>query len=318
MQTHKLDYRVVTDGLLFPEGPVALLDGSVLVVEINGGRLIRVHPDGAKTVVAELGGGPNGAAIGPDGACYVCNNGGFNWITESSHPALPTGYLRPHGRADAYSGGSIQRVDLDTGKVTTLYTHCDGVPIMGPNDIVFDAQGDMWFTDHGKTYGRTMDCGAVYHAAVDGSHIRQAIFPMVTPNGCGLSPDERIFYASETETGRLWRWPITGRGEVAKTLWPSPNGGEMVGGATGYQRFDSMAVEANGNICVGTLVTGGITVFSPDGEKLEYWEGPEPYCTNICFGGADMSTAFITVSGTGLLIAASWPRAGLPLLHQRG
>jgi gluconolactonase len=311
MQTNKLDYRVVTDGLLFPEGPIAMADGSVLVVEIHGARLIRVKPDGAKEVVAELGGGPNGAAIGPDGACYVCNNGGFNWITE------PDGYVRPHGRADNYTGGSIQRVDLATGDVSTLYTHCDGVPINGPNDIVFDAQGDMWFTDHGKTYGRIMDCGVVYHAACDGSAIRQAIFPMVTPNGCGLSPDEKTLYVSETETGRLWRWPITGRGEVARRPWPSPNGGEMLGGSTGYQRFDSMALEANGNICVGTLVTGGITVFSPQGEKLEYWQGPEPYCTNICFGGPDLSTAYVTVSGTGLLIAVSWPRPGLPLLHQR-
>lgn len=313
MKVAKLDYRVVTDGLIFPEGPIAMPDGSVLVVEIKGARLVRVLPDGSKQVVAELGGGPNGAAIGPDGACYVCNNGGFHWLTEDIFGV--TGYMRPHGRAHDYTGGSIQRVDLDSGEVTTLYTHCDGVPINGPNDIVFDAAGDLWFTDHGKTYGRQMDLGVVYHAAADGSAIRQAIFPMVTPNGCGLSPDGKIFYATETETGRLWRWPITGRGEVAKRPWPSPNGGELLGQATGYQRFDSFALEENGNICVGTLVTGGITVFSPEGEKLEYWEGPEPYCTNICFGGPDMRTAYITVSGHGLLIAADWPRPGLKLAY---
>lgn len=309
----KLDFRVVTDGLIFPEGPIALADGSVLVVEIKGARLIRVLPDGTKEVVAELGGGPNGAAIGPDGACYVANNGGFHWLSEDIFGV--TGYMRPHGRAHDYTGGSIQRVDLATGEVTTLYTHCDGVPINGPNDIAFDANGDMWFTDHGKTYGRQMDLGAVYHAAADGSAIRQAIFPMITPNGCGLSPDGKTFYATETETGRLWRWPITGRGEVGKRPWPSPNGGELLGQATGYQRFDSFALEENGNICVGTLVTGGITVFSPEGEKLEYWEGPEPYCTNICFGGPDMRTAYITVSGHGLLIAADWPRPGLKLAY---
>lgn len=315
MDIRKLEYRVVTDGLLFPEGPVALSDGSVLAVEIKGGRLIRVRPDGGKEVVAELGGGPNGAAIGPDGACYVCQNGGFNWLSEDIFGVR--GYMRPHGRAVDYIGGSIQRVDLDTGEVTTLYDECDGVPLKGPNDLIFDRNGDLWFTDHGKTYDRVMDSGVVYHAAADGSRIRQAIFPMLTPNGCALSPDEATFYASETETGRLWRWPITGRGEVAKLPWPSPHGGEMLGQATGYQRFDSMAIEECGNICVGTLVTGGITVFSPQGEKLEYWEGPEPYCTNICFGGPDMRTAYITVSGTGLLIAVDWPRPGLRLLHQR-
>lgn len=303
----KLDYRTVTEGLLFPEGPIAMPDGSVLVVEIKGGRLIRVLPDGTKQVAAELGGGPNGAAIGPDGACYVCQNGGFNWITEDD------GYMRPHGQADNYTGGSIQRVDLKTGEVTTLYSECDGVPIKGPNDIVFDAEGNFWFTEHGKTHGRTMDCGAVFYAAADGSFIKQAAFPMVTANGCGLSPDGKTLYVSETETGRLWHWPIIGPGELAKEPWPSPNGGVMVGGASGYQRFDSMALEENGNICVATLVTGGITVFSPEGEKLEYWEGPEPYCTNICFGGEDRKTAWITTSGYGKLIAVDWPRAGLPL-----
>ncbi|MCB2059611.1 MAG: SMP-30/gluconolactonase/LRE family protein [Novosphingobium sp.] len=303
----KLEYREVTDGLLFPEGPIAMPDGSVLVVEIKGGRLIRVQPDGSKEVAAELGGGPNGAAIGPDGACYVCQNGGFNWITEDD------GYMRPHGRADDYTGGGIQKVDLATGKVEMLYDNCDGVPLNGPNDIVFDADGNFWFTDHGKTHGRLMDCGAVYYAAADGSFIRQAVFPMLTPNGCGLSPDGKTLYVSETETGRLWQFPIIGAGEVSKVPWPSPNGGTLVGGPTGYQRFDSMALEASGNICVGTLVTGGITVFSPQGEKLEYHEGPEPYCTNICFGGPDMKTAYVTTSGYGKLIAVDWPREGLKL-----
>jgi len=311
MKTEKLTYRVVTDGLSFPEGPVVLADGSVLVVEIKGGRLTRVLPDGAKQVVATLGGGPNGAAIGPDGAAYVCNNGGFHWLQEPIFGVAA--YDRPHGRAADYTGGSIQRVDLATGAVTTLYTHCDGVAINGPNDIIFDAQGDMWFTDHGKTHDGVMDQGAVYHAAADGSWIRQVIFPMVTPNGCGLSPDGGTLYVSETETGRLWHWPITGKGTVEKAAWPSPNGGRMLGQATGYQRFDSMAVEAGGNICVATLVTGGITVFAPDGEKIEYWQGPEPYCTNIAFGGPDMKTAYITVSGHGLLIAVDWPRPGLKL-----
>ena len=227
MLTGKLNYRVVTDGLIFPEGPICMADGSVLVVEIKGARLIRVLPNGEKQVAAELGGGPNGAAIGPDGACYVCNNGGFNWLQEPIFGVAA--YNRPHGRANDYTGGSIQRVDLATGEVTTLYTHCGDIPINGPNDIVFDANGDLWFTDHGKTYGRQMDCGAVFHAAADGSWIRQVVFPMVTPNGCGLSPDDKTLYVSETETGRLWRWPITGTSEVEKVAWPSPNGGTMLG-----------------------------------------------------------------------------------------
>ena len=80
----------VTDGLRFPEGPVAMADGSVLCVEIRRGTLTRVTPDGRKETVAQLGGGPNGAAIGPDGACYICNNGDA-WAWQEGEEHLPDG-----------------------------------------------------------------------------------------------------------------------------------------------------------------------------------------------------------------------------------
>lgn len=309
MKRMKLGGRQITDGLIFPEGPIAMPDGSVLVVEIKGGRLIRVLPDGEKQVIAELGGGPNGAAIGPDGKCYICNNGGFNWLTADD------GYMRVVGRADAYTGGSIQRVDLDTGAVETLYTHCDGESLKGPNDIIFDGQGGFWFSDLGKQYGRLMDRGAVFYARADGSLITEAAFPVMTPNGLGLSPDNKLLYVSETETSRLWSYAVIAPGELAKEPFPSPNGGKLVGGPGGFQRFDSLAVEACGNICVATLVNGGITVFSPRGEIIEFYEAPEGYCTNICFGGSDLQTAYITLSGYGTLIAVDWPRPGLPLAY---
>ena len=283
-----------------------MADGSVLVVEIKGGRLTRVRPDGELQTVAELGGGPNGAAIGPDGHCYVCNNGGFSWRTDD-------GYSRPTGVPDDYAGGSIQRVNLETGAVETLYTGCDGVPLHGPNDIVFDKQGGFWFTDFGKKFDDRIMNGFLYYGKTDGSLIRCAAKHLLTPNGVGLSPDEKTVYVSETETSRLWQYPVVDTGEVSLEPWPSPNGGRFLYGAAGYQRFDSLAVEENGNICVATLVNGGISVISPDGELLEFHEAPEGYCTNICFGGEDRRTAFITLSGYGQLLAVPWERPGLRL-----
>lgn len=306
MKQLKLEGQLVTEGLRFPEGPVALPDGSVLVTEIAAGRLTRVSPSGALQVVAELGGGPNGAALGPDGRCYVCNNGGFSWRTDD-------GFTRPTGAAADYKGGAIQRVDLSSGVVETLYTHCDGVPLHGPNDIVFDAEGGFWFSDFGKTFEDRILRGAIYYARTDGSFIRRAAHPVLTPNGVGLSPDGRTLYVTETETSRLWSYPVEGPGILGHEPWPSPNGGRLVHGLPGFQRFDSLAVEEGGNICVATLVRGGISVFSPAGELLEFHEAPEGYCTNICFGGADRRTAFVTLSGYGQLFAARWPRAGLPL-----
>src|SRR5690242_15278062 len=125
--------EIVASGLRFPEGPVAMPDGNVILVEIAAGRITRVKPDGSTETVAEPGGGPNGLAIGPDGKLYCCNNGGFNYVERS-------GLLIPHGQADDYSGGRIERIDLATGAVETLYKDGDfGCVLRGPNDIVFDA-----------------------------------------------------------------------------------------------------------------------------------------------------------------------------------
>ena len=81
------DVRVLTEGLRFPEGPVALADGSILLGEIEAGRLARVAADGSTSVAAEVGGGPNGLARGPDGAIYVCNNGGIRRGSAGFDPA---------------------------------------------------------------------------------------------------------------------------------------------------------------------------------------------------------------------------------------
>ena len=175
---------LVTDGLRFPEGPVAMPDGSVIVVEIAAGRITRVAPDGTKTTVAEPGGGPNGLAIGPDGKLYVCNNGGFNYIEKD-------GMLAPDGQPDDFSGGRIERIDIDSGEIEVLYKDGDhGCILRGPNDIVFDKDGGFWFTDHGKTRERERDVTGVFYAKADGSFMEEVIFPLENPNGIGLSPDK--------------------------------------------------------------------------------------------------------------------------------
>ena len=300
------DLKIVAEGLRFPEGPVLLADGSVAVVEIARGTITRVAGDGTVSVIATPGGGPNGMALGPDGALYVCNNGGFVWHEEP-------GMLRPIGTPDDYAGGRIERIDMATGAVTVLYTACNGVGLKGPNDIVFDRSGGFYFTDLGKTRPRDRDQGGVYYAKADGSSITEIAFPMLTPNGIGLSPDERTLYVAETEGGRLWAFDIVEPGKVARHPFPSPNGGRFLFNQAGYHRFDSLAVDADGNICVATLMSGGITVIAPDGRLVRSVPMPDVYTTNICFGGKDLRTAYITLSGIGQLVAMPWPTAGLKL-----
>jgi len=298
----------LASGLRFPEGPVAMPDGSVLVVEIARGTLTRVAPDGTTAVVAKPGGGPNGLAIGPDGRGYICNNGGFDWIEDQ-------GILRPASIVsdETYSGGRIERVDLQSGAVELLYSGSAAEPLNGPNDIVFDTEGGFWFTDLGKYRESTVDRGAVYYAKADGSFIQRVIFPMMTPNGIGLSPDGKRLYVAESQTARLWAFDVVAPGQIRKKPWPSPNGGTLVIGLGGYQVFDSLAVEADGRVCIGTLISGGITVVSPDGSQSEFVALPDPLPTNICFGGADLKTAFITLSSNGKLVSLPWPRPGFPM-----
>jgi gluconolactonase len=301
--------QVVASGLGFPEGPVALPDGSVLCVELRNGRLVRVAEDGAVDVVADLGGSPNGAAIGPDGAVYVCNSGGFCFIDIGFVvPQTPEGVTQP----DDYIGGRIQRVDLETGEWTDLYTEVDGHGLRGPNDLVFDSDGGFWFTDHGKRRARDEDRGGLYYARPDGSSVTEVVYPLEAPNGVGLSPDGRRLYVAETHTGRLWAWELSGPGQLAGTA----NDRTLVAGLPGMQLFDSLGVEAGGNVCVATLVNGGISVISPEGE-VEHLPADgelfDPLVTNICFGGPDHTTAWITLSGSGRLLRCDWPRPGLTL-----
>jgi gluconolactonase len=293
-----VDVEVVAEGLAFPEGPVALSDGSVLLTEIDRGTLTRVTPAGKTEVVAECGGGPNGAAIGPDGAVYVCNNGG----------RFASGH---------WAGGWIERVDLATGAREVIYRECDGRRLSGPNDLVFDATGGFWFTDTGKFKGRERDVGSVYYARPDGTGIVEAVHPVESPNGIGLSPDLSTLYFAETVTARLRRRAIEAPGRLADLAGPDPS--PLVVGLPGYQGFDSLAVDSEGNVCVATLVTGCVTVVAPGGAPVVQRHPParieDPMVTNICFGGPDLRSAYITLGRTGRLIRSRWPVPGLPLAY---
>ncbi len=308
VEAMEVEFRTMGTGLFFPEGPVACADGSVIVVELFGQCLTRIRPDGSKEKVADVPGGPNGAAFGPDGALYVCNNGGCFTPSELGGLTFPGPY-----DPDRYIGGRIQRVDLATGEVTDLYTECDGHPLRAPNDLVIDAEGGIWFTDHGirDHHARTSDLTGIYYARCDGSAITEMAFPCEAPNGIGLSPDGLTVYWAETYTGRAHQRRLSAPGvlDTSSDLFP------VLAGLPGLQLFDSLAVDGEGNVAIATLVTGAITSFAPDGTVVDQIPTGDRMTTNICFGGPDLRTAYVTCSGTGTLLAAEWPRPGLALAH---
>jgi gluconolactonase len=231
-----MDVQLVAEGFEFPEGPIAMDDGSVILTEIKAQRLTRVTPDGKKTTVVETGGGPNGAAIGPDGAIWITNNGGaFEWLDQG-------GMTIPGPTPASHKGGMLQRFDMKSGKLETVYDACDGRRLIGPNDLVFDKHGGVWFTDHGCSTPEGRKFGALYYAKTDGSYISRQRDHIISPNGVGLSPDEKVVYAADTQLARLWAFDVAEPGVLAPAAGFAP--GRVVKNLDGFQFLDSLASAA--------------------------------------------------------------------------
>jgi gluconolactonase len=293
-----MHFEIIAEGLATPEGPVVCDDGSVILVEVSGGRITRVTPDGRKQTVAEPGGGPNGLAVGPDGALWCCNSGGFD-LTKIDLDGM---HAPP---APGYTGGTIQRVDVATGKVELVYADYEGRTFGGPNDIVFAADGSFWFTDFGKWTPDAMRHGGLYHAGTDGGTLRQVSFGTCL-NGVGLSPDGKRAYAAAT----MERWLLGFDTDPAAGF----QRGEVLANFRGRQMIDSMAIEASGVIAVGCLIEShGIGRVDPASGAVALVPTPDALPTNIAFGGADMRDAYITFTERGALAKCRWLVPGMRL-----
>ena len=358
----KLGLTVVAEGLGFPEGPVAMQDGSLYFVDIKDQVLMRLDPGATPEIVASIPGGPNGLAIGPDGFGYVCNNGGVFDFDEmppdpKKGPRNRNDYiLKPdpkcpgqnygknviHGTGEQVPGpdhlaaGSICRVNLKTGTVTELYGPAKGDSLIAPDDIVFDAhgpEGSFWFTDCGYQNRRIVRKGGVYAGHVSGAGPTW-MAEVPSANGIGFSPKGDTLYVADTLFGRLWalemdvarntdgtpvRHALTRRVKIPAG---SPFPGRALLTLPGLQWVDSLKVEDGGRVCIATLLTGGITIFDPADNSVDFlpvgdpipgMSLGDPLTSNLCFGGPDMRDVWITASATGKIYHGRWPRPGLKL-----
>jgi gluconolactonase len=277
--------EVIAEGLGFPEGPVVMADGSVIVVEILARRITRCW-NGRTETVAETAGGPNGAAIGPDGALYVCNSGGMG------HDGAPT------------ETGRIERIDIASGRIERLYDSCDGKELGAPNDLMFDCDGNIWFTDLGNHGPDAKYFGGLYCARPDGSAITRIFGKATSYNGVGISPDMKTVYTADTFSARVYAFDR--RIEAQQPRWLAT--------APGPVMLDSLAMSAAGNICVATLMPGAITTVTPDGQVTTR-PFEDRLVTNIAFGGPDMMDAWLTFSDRGALVKTRWDEPGMKLVY---
>jgi gluconolactonase len=292
-------FQRLASGLAFPEGPIALSDGSLLIVEMFGPYLTRIHANGRVERICAVPGGPNGIAMGPDGRVYVCNNGAaFSGVFRNNNWDLW------YSDVATYVGGAIQAIDLTTCAIETLYTQSDGIPLSAPNDIVFDAHGGFYFTDLGYMHDTRKRTG-IYYASPHGDAMRFVV-GSESANGVGLAPDGETLYWNITPTAQVMACQLAAPGVVAH----APQ--QLYRFDTGCM-LDSLAIDSAGNVCVAILGAGAIGVITPTGELCEYYATGSSGTTNICFGGADLRTAFVTLGGSGEVVTMRWPRAGLAL-----
>lgn len=297
----------IATGLLFPYDVLFYRDGSILVSEQARGVITRVGVDGSTQEVASCGGSPAGMAVGPDGWLYVCNGGQSSWHEVN-------GMVVRGDAPRSYRNGSIQRVNVVTSEVQTLYERVDGNFLSSPSDLVFDASGGFWFTDTGKSKGRYRDRGGLYYAEPDGSEITEMVYPLDAPTGVGLSSGGEVLYVAESAQGRLYQWPLSGDGQISGYFGPQHRG-SIVADPEGGPLFNSLAIDEADTVYIATSRNGGFTTISPHDCSWSHTSVDDPLVTGVAFGDASRETLLLTSSGSGRLMASSWHTAGQQLAY---
>jgi gluconolactonase len=292
---------VLIDGLDLPEGPAVDVDGNFYCSEVMAGQITRVdggRAGGKREIFSVTGGGSNGTAFGPDGCLYVMNNGGRTW-GDGDHQLV---------RVPDNPGGSVERIDR-SGNVEQIYTECDGTPLDAPNDIVFDDQGNFYFTDTRGRFGA--EAGMVYFASMDGRSIRRIMEGIPYPNGIALTDDGSTLIVGQTRPGRLLASSIKSPGEIG----PRSVYAKMPDDA----HTDGMAFDSAGWLLVTSPNSPQIAVFDENAKYVESITTEDPHTTNVVFGGPDFSTLYVTESsrGRGRVVTMPWRRPGMRLHGQR-
>ena len=240
----------------FTEGPACDSKGNVFFTDQPNDRILKWSVDGKLSTFMQPCGRANG----------LCFYAGYLW-------------------ACADEKNELWRID-PSGKATVFVKDYNGKLLNGPNDVWVQLSGGLYFTDpyykrpYWKRGPKEMD-ECVYYLGPNHKTLTRVIDDLKQPNGIIGTPYGGLLYVSDIGAGKTYRYRIKAKGALAeKTLFCEMGS-------------DGMTIDSEGNI----YLTGkGVTVFNPAGEKIEHIDVPEPWTANVCFGGKDRRTLFITAS----------------------
>ena len=287
---------VFTKSLSVPEGPVALLDGSWLVVEGGAGRgcVTQITPDGSSNRIVARTGEPNGLAVDKDG---------FIWVAELRNPP------------------SLLRVSLD-GKIEIIATEFEDEQFLFPNDLCFGPDGALYLTDSGflmedfapagKIRSDYMDLkmdGSLYRVDRKDHGVEKLDGNIECTNGLAFGPDNSL-YVAETRTGAIFRYEWKGGGKlgpreafanVLDNSWP------------GWKGPDGMAFGMDGNLYIAVFGQQEVVVLSRDGAILQRIKTAGRKPTNLAFGLPGQKKIYVTECEFGQMEVYDVGVDGLPL-----
>lgn len=259
----------------FLEGPVFDQRGNLYVTDIPWGRVFRIAPDREWSLVAEYDGEPNGMKFLDDGRLLITD----------------------------YKNG-LMALDVASGTVTPYLARRNSERFKGVNDLIFDAQGNLYFTDQGQS-GLHDPSGRLYRLRPDGQ-LDCLLDNVPSPNGVALSPDGKVLYLAVTRGNCVWRVPLMADGSVSKV--------SQFFTSYGPSGPDGLAVDSEGNLLVCNPGLGYVWLLNHRAEPVTVWRSPKGMSTtNLAFGGEDGCSLFCTESVSGTILIARAPHAGTAL-----
>ncbi|MDK2970416.1 MAG: gluconolactonase [Candidatus Sumerlaeota bacterium] len=277
------EWTLLANDLDFPEGPAWDGSGTLYFSSCLGEFLGRVDASGYSVFVShdeqrEKWQRTNGLTVGADGAVYACE-----W---------------------AETGGAILRITPD-GQISALTRDFNGARYNRPNDLIFDPNGNLYFTDP-NSYGADKPDGVVYRIDHATGAVSIARAGFCFSNGLAFSADGSHLYLAESARTRVLRMAVNSDG----TLGEPEVFVDMPGGDP-----DGMNFDADGNLYIAHFGGGHVWVVAPDGSVLRKIKTPGKKPSNVEFGGPDLRTLFLTEDETNSVYRTRVETPGLPLFH---